>query len=547
MASNNRNFTDNLGFGLDLWYEKSPFVANSAGAYNANSQKVIAHGPQGTNGVEPLFTKTFFRKGGPNAAGQQGGSIFVKSRLNENTDKYLNDTSLTEIINYLQQWRATYVDYSDFAYLKNLGVYPTNRLMIVRRFPAPVGNNLFEVDADPLATMITWVPDNTDFFSVTFGEVWEKGETSILNVLNDIGKDVGIGAKDTPDSGFGDIIRNKMVGKLLPGLSERLQIELAQQLGFAGDYDVYNPPVSNPNFINQSIRRKLHSKDLAGGDTGLSSTFTITFNTEYEMKFINGVDPSTVYQDLIHKSLIFGTSKSVFMFNSDLGKNFGDFTKDLMSGDISTLLVRAGNIIISLSKAIFKLAEDIAGEALNQGFQGLGDLLTGNDNILKQFVTYLLSRHRLKIIAAIQSMTGAAQGYYHVTIGNPKKPIFSSGDLIIGEAGVTLKLGQKLGYNDLPSTLNVSFTLVPTRSLGGQEIFDKLNTGTGRTYHQFDVSWVEQRFDPTKVTGGAQGFQSNLATNTKDSYEAFKKKTENALGVQGKGKPGVSDGNPGPN
>jgi len=540
MASNNRNFTDNLGFGLDLWYETSPFVAN-AGGYNTNSKRVIAHGPQGGSGIESLFTKTFFRKGGVNAAGQPGGSIFVKSSLNENTDEFLNNTSLTEIITYLQQWRATYVDYSDFAYLKNLGVYPTNRLMIVRRFPAPVGNNLFEVDADPLATLITWVPENTDFFSVTFGEVWEKGETSLLNVLNDIGKDVGIG-KDS-DGGLGSIIQQKLTGKLLPGFAEKLQIELAKQLGFAGDYDVYNPPISNPNYINQSMRRKLHTKDTPGGDTGLMSGFTITFNAEYEMKFINGVDPSTVYQDLIHKSLIFGTSKSVFMFNSDLGGSFGDFTKDLMSGEISTLLVRAGNIIIGLGKAILDLVTGLAA----QGVQDLGSIFTGNDSILKKFVTYLLSRHRLKIIAAIQAMTGAAQGYYHVTIGNPKKPIFSSGDLILGESGVTLKLGQKLGYNDLPSTLSVGFMLIPTRSLGGQEIFDKLNTGTGRTYHQFDVSWVEQRFDPNLISGGAQGFEiETQGTTYQSSYEAFKKRIGFALGAQGAGKSGVS-GNPGPN
>ena len=542
MASNNRNFTDDLGFGLDLWYSKTPFSQKDE--YTSASQKVIAHGLQGTTPPEKAFVKTFFRIGGQNATGVQGESIFVKSSLNENSDDYVNDTSLTSIITHLQKWRATYVDYSDFAYLKHLGVYPTNRLMICRRFPAPVGNNLYAVDADPLATLISWVPDNTDFFSVTYKEEWENGPTSLLDVLNDIGEDVGL--KDESGKGFlGTLIEKKVAGKLLPGLAERLQILLAKQLGIAGDYDSYNPPIANPNFINVSKKRKTLNKHKDGGDSGLTSDFSITFNAEYEMKFINGVDPSLVYLDIIHKALIFGTSKSVFMFNDTFGGEVGDFTSQLMKGAVGPLLVSIGNLIKNLGNALIDLLSDLASRAGEIAAEFAGNVATGSFEIpvVKELISYLLSRHRTKLLAALQAMTGAPSGYWHVTIGNPKKPVFSSGDLYMAES-MTLKLGQKLGYNDLPSTISINFALKPMRNLGGQEIFDRLNSGTGRTYHQFKVSWVEERFDPTQVTGGADYTVTtpNTPTNT-DRYEAFKKKIKSELDKPGFGKENPS-GNP---
>jgi hypothetical protein len=76
-----------------------------------------------------------------------------------------------------------------------------------------------------------------------------------------------------------------------------------------------------------------------------------------------------------------------------------------------------------------------------------------------------------------------------VTIGNPKKPIFSSGDMLCKE--VSLTVGKNLAFNDLPSYIKIEFTLENARSLGAQEIFNRFNTGRGRSYTRVGKSFVE--------------------------------------------------------
>ncbi len=53
----------------------------------------------------------------------------------------------------------------------------------------------------------------------------------------------------------------------------------------------------------------------------------------------------------------------------------------------------------------------------------------------------------------MQALSGTPSGYWHCTIGNPKKPFFSCGDLIT--TSVTLSFGKVLAYNDLPSTIKI--------------------------------------------------------------------------------------------
>lgn len=488
MGSNNLDYINDVsGLGLDLWFRTRPYNA-SPDTWTDSAKAVGSHDVDSQD--SEILTSIF--------KAQNGKSIsrFVKSKLASNTNDDVNDTSLISIIEFLQKWRATYVDYADFAYLKNVGVYPTNRLMIARRFASPVGNNLYSVDADPMATMISWVPDNTDFFKVSFGETWEQGDVSFITLMNTMGKDWAV-------EGAGDFVEKSITP--FPGAAEYIQIEVAKKLGIAGDYDTNNPPLGNPNLILQSKKRALISKERGQGDSGLSSTFTINFVVEYEQKFINNVDPALIYLDIIQKGLIFGTSKSVFYFGGGAQSEFSEFYKNLVSGEASAIIKSlwelSTNIISSLLKVLADVAKDKDG-----AFQTL----------VKTTIGQLVSKYRTRLFSVIQALTGAPSGCWHVTIGNPKKPIFCSGDLLIGgsEGGtVTMTLGKQLSYNDLPSSIKFEFSLSPARTLGGQEIFDRFNTGVGRTYFQDIRSWVEV---PLQVSGEGDN-QTNQTTS--DSVE----------------------------
>jgi hypothetical protein len=81
-----------------------------------------------------------------------------------------------------------------------------------------------------------------------------------------------------------------------------------------------------------------------------------------------------------------------------------------------------------------------------------------------------------------------------------------------------MEFGKILSYNDLPSTIKISFTLDSARNLGGQEIMDALNTGQGRSYIQRQRSYVE-----VPIIENTDKEVSKTDINTKDSEIREKK------------------------
>ena len=68
---------------------------------------------------------------------------------------------------------------------------------------------------------------------------------------------------------------------------------------------------------------------------------------------------------------------------------------------------------------------------------------------------------------------------WHITIGNPLRPIFCAGDMYMAD-DMILKLGPNLAFNDLPSNIIAEFTLTNARAWGLQEILAKFNAGSLR-------------------------------------------------------------------
>jgi len=73
------------------------------------------------------------------------------------------------------------------------------------------------------------------------------------------------------------------------------------------------------------------------------------------------------------------------------------------------------------------------------------------------------------------SLSGLPSTPWHITVGNPLRPIFCSGDMYTDN--LTLRMGPTLAFNDLPSNITIEFTLKNARNLGLQEILAKFNTG----------------------------------------------------------------------
>ena len=479
---------------------------------NINNQRAI---PQyrvvDNKAVKSLFSDAQFSPY-PTVVNKESGSVDGINNAFEIHNDAINDLSVQSIIEYTSQYESMKLNYAHFAYLKNLGVYPNNRLIIARRFAAGVANDLTEVKGTPLSTLISWFNDTDDTFSIKFNEEWEQAEGGFEDVLNDIGEDVLMG--DNKGGKLGGANKGAFGIIPLPGIMEGVQLELFKKLGIAGeDQGSGRSPFGNPNLIRDAQQRKVLKKATAG--SGLTCDFEVKMTIEYEQKFINGVDPTLVYMDILQNALTFGTSESVFQYSSAFAAGATGIIKKLISGDINAIIQALEEMIKSLIEVIkdqiIKVVDGLKkaitdkksdknktdeqkqserDDAELSAIDKASDFFLGNLNkALKISLGTVLSKYKVRLLGIVNALTGSPSAPWHVTIGNPKKPIFSSGDLIC--TGVNVTLGKVLAFNDLPSSIKLDVTFKPARDLGAQEIFNRFNTGRGRSYTRVNKSFIE--------------------------------------------------------
>jgi hypothetical protein len=423
---------------------------------------------------------------------QSGNTTGISSAADVHKDE-IYDTSITSLVDYFKQFPSMKLDYADFAYLKNVGVYPNNRLIIARRFGGGVSNDLTAVSSSPLSTLISWVGEDADFIEIKYNEEWTAAEADFESVLNDIGEDVK--ASQDQGSGLGGLAKRAFDILPLPGFMEGLQYQVMKNMGLT-DAGIGNSPLGNPNMIAEAMRRK--TVDFKSGDSGLTAKFSVKMTVEYEQKFINGIDPTLVYMDIIQNALTFGTSDSAFKYSSAFGTGVTGIIRDLISGDIGAIFKALAGFVSSLLSAIGQIIEKFVDILITPEGK---DTKEPDDKKLKidiaaflkeafaSTVGHVISKYKVRLVGIANALTGSPSTPWHITIGNPKKPLFSSGDMLCSD--VTLTLGKTLAFNDLPSSIKLDLNFTSARNLGAQEIFNRFNTGRGRSYVRLNKSFVE--------------------------------------------------------
>lgn len=473
------------------------FDINSNGQSTATSDKIPTYKILSERNVASIFGtgqfSPFPAEGGVDA--KSGNVTSIRSAEDVNNDDTLNKMSISEIIDYCNRTPSMRLSFADFAYLKNVGVFPNNRLIIARRFPSGVSNDLTSIKSQPMSTLISWVPDDQEFISVEFGEEWTDADASFTDILNDIGGDISA----SPDNRkgmqeLGTKFAEGFFGLPLPGFMEGLQYAFLNKLGLT-DTQIGNSPLGNPNLIRQAKRRQTIEANRAG--SGLSAKFTVKMVVEYEQKFINGVDPSLVYLDIIQNALTFGTSDAQFQFTPAFAKGTGTVIANLISGDLKAISQGISDFVQKLLEVIKEIGEKLISKLVAGADAAKEDDRKDSSSVYDAISTafaatigHVISKYKIKLLGVANALTGSPSTPWHVTIGNPKKPIFSSGDMLC--TNVTLTLGKTLSYNDLPSYIRLEFDLTNARPLGAQEIFNRFNTGRGRSYVRRLVSYVEK-------------------------------------------------------
>ena len=400
-----------------------------------------------------------------------------------------NDVYDTSIINLVDKTANTAAQLrpADFAYLKDLGVFPNNRLMIARRFSGPAPHDIFGLKSRPLAVLISWKPPgDEDFLTLNFGEEWEDASADFTDVLNKLGKDL------TSSDGLGSKAAGLLGAVPLPGWSEGLQQNILEKLGILENQKQLQ--VGNPNIIKEAKRRKTLGYGQAG--SGLTCKVNIKMVCEYEQKFISGVDPTVAYMDILSNIVRFGTSPSVSYgltaaFAAKLKKwvtKPETLISDIIDGVLSAVNATVETVTAALGEATKAFADqadanskdpkpkapsgwDLAADAKEKALELLGKV----EEAVKKSINQTVKKYAEEVKGIANALALLPSTPWHITIGNPLRPIFSSGDMYTTD--VTLSLGSTLAFNDLPSSIKVEFTLTPARNWGLQDIMSKFNSG----------------------------------------------------------------------
>ncbi len=400
--------------------------------------------------------------------------LFKDSSLfSANNSEFSNEgLSIPNLITWSEKYPALQLRYQDFVYCKKIGYYPNNRLVVLRRFKGGVPDNLFDYYrkdtskvefTQPLATMITWLKPDEEIIDMTFNEGWETYKSSFVETIkNSIKGDGDTIKKDgnTTDS-FEDMATALVLDKIIADFEKSVKRE--------DGVPYTKSSIGNPNLIKEAMRKK------TGGE-GLKSEINFKLTFEYELRYINKIDPSIALLDLMSNAMRMGTSESEFKYNIPFLKE-SDLIKGFMNGDIA----KATDMFINNIKKFTTGITDTLKKFINKTENIIKNVTEeGISGILQSSLEYMVSRYREDLKASLSVDTGLPSGIWHVSIGNPKTPIVSCGDLIIKSS--KLKLGTEFGFNDFPNSFEISYELESARPRGRNELIRIFNSGRGRLY-----------------------------------------------------------------
>ena len=439
-----------------------------------------------------------------NVKGDNENGNQITANYNKNITEDLSDCSikkLVELSNKQKLGRGTY-KYADFMYCKNLGKYSNNRLITLRKFPIPVGDNIWDlakVDGKDttwgavslpidVGRLVTWMDDVNKLENIlkyNYKEGWEKKEGQMQEVSSQ---------EDSSDRGLiGSIVNlanptyRHMVGTGFAGGGNSI-------LGmFEGSSDnrFFRAKSTNQDHTILTMYDKnrvyeptgtVRDTHLYTGKLEFTQNFELVF--DYELRAYENINPRTALLDLLNNiqqvtyragkfwggqvwfagapgnregwananAFIDGAFEKVsdtfsMLLRGDM--NFGDFLGNMankIGEGINNLASKAGEIAQNPSK----LGNSIADAAQRYDVGGM----------LKGMLKNRLGRPALYATNSI--LSGDPVGLWHLTIGNPRNPIMAIGNLIIEDS--TIQHYGPLGIDDFPIGLKVTVQLKHAKS-----------------------------------------------------------------------------------
>lgn len=412
--------------------------------------------------------------------------------------------------------------YSDFMYCKDLGM-PNNRMITLRRFAGPVGDNIFGPESSTNNSTAENTPGDIGRL-IGYFDTEENKLEDILNYNYDVTWENKNADIEIQDSNAGNQEeRSKLAGLLNLFSAQYRQSYIDGIIGgqhgpggifkwFDGGFKLGSQDWYNKNEVlyNKDKNRvympmnTIRTMYIPTGEIEFKQEIQLTF--VYTLRSYDGINPKSAMLDLLGNILAVTGMKGRFWGGSAelVGPqpNIAGWKKanaiinnawDTVGGIFSSIKNGGGDMsgVMGMISSFFENTKTTLGVSFNfnSSLKDIGDMLGGTVNkILKSSTgfTDMMSSLTKNIIGRPEIymfnslLTGDNTGLWHLTIGNPRNPIAVMGNMIVTDAKVT-HFGP-LGLDDFPTGIKVTVTLKHARPRDMVDIQKMYTRGTMAMY-----------------------------------------------------------------
>lgn len=412
----------------------------------------------------------------------------IEGLLNDfsrNLEWATNETEANKLTN--ERYPTPYYA-ADFMYAKYYAFIPLNRLITLRRYPHPTHDNLKwggKRSFKPIAQAITYMgePTGNDMESIMKikGKLNWKELESEVNVVTG---DTVAGYENTPFSGlmgnFGRAV-SVLTGK---GDLSQKQEEANQYAARYTTEDYTRKPYGPINSIVKTTIR----------DRGLEANMSFQLTFEYTLRSYANINPRLAMMDVICNmlALTFNHAKfwggaNRFFPNSPQYAFLGD-QEAFYRGDYGTYLQ---SFVDDMSKGIltgFDMLKNVVNSIMNMDFSSaLSQIVkTVGGVVLDQKA----AKNRPQLVGFKALLSSEPTGEWHMTVGNPYRPMMKMGNLIVKDWEMTHS--GHIGIDDFPSNLKFVINVeqgMPRDKAAVESIY---NYGDGKMYYKPVIAGTEQ-------------------------------------------------------
>lgn len=470
----------------------------------------------GEDGAFPQFYKQIGSDDDGNPIGTGGRKFSIENLIDDAPPR-------GQIKNTKGDYYSTTPYYAaDFLYAKYWRKIPLNHLVTLRRFPFPTFDNL-EADGNatfkPIAQAVTFFgePTGNKLADLTKFSGYINWEEMAADVWDTDGEEVG-----TDQSPFYD----KLSGSA-PKLANAVKFgnaALNQTPGQnSGQYQTQQDQarlLKDPSYTNEVLGpiNVIDKTNIRARGIGATNSVTLVF--EYELRSFSGINPRLAMVDLLCNMLALSFNNAKFWgganryfpkyqqfgFIGDQQKYYsGDY-----KGYFNSVGQQAGSV---LGKGI-NLLSSLLGNLFSGNFGGIADIAKGVGSSIMDFQA---AKSRPKVVGLRALLSGLPIGEWHLTVGNPYRPVMMMGNLIMKT--FDFEFDGPMSADDFPSSLKFNITLESGRPRDKGDLESIFALGQGRVYNpQKGIADVGNLSSSTGTritpdTGGNKGNPAKSATN----------------------------------